>query len=434
MNLARFLGIQADAPEPIRSGSPRDVQRLATLCHHLLSATGEVSAIQLSRETVRLIRALSPEARSSFVDVLASRFGVNTEAVRKAAAAYGADPSARNLAVLQTAAESPRLELFRRMNISGGALHLLVQLRGHILEDGRPSWQPVEDDLRNLFQFWFNRGLLTLERIDWRSPAVLLEKLIEYEAVHEIQGFRDLRRRLEADRRCYGFFHPAMPDEPVMFVEIALTRGIGSKIGPLLNPNADVGDPMAADCAVFYSITNCQPGLRGVPLGSLLLKQVVDDLRLTLPGLRRFMTLSPIPGLGRWLREQPDFLRVSEHFKNGDWPKMGTASKELERVMSSLCAGYLLHAKRGKEPLDPVARFHLRNGARLERIHWLADLSARALKDSYGMMVNYVYRPREIEANHEAYTQKHQIAADSRIEFLARKSLSARKPILINGD
>ena len=431
MNLVRFLGFQANPPEEPQSGSQRDVQRVATICQKLLSTAGEVSALQLSEEAIRLVRTFTSEARSAFVDILAARFSADGESLKRAAEAYGAEPSPGNLSVLQAAAESPRMELFRRLNVSSGALHLLVQLRGHILTTERPAWNPVAEDLRNLFQFWFNRGLLTLERIDWRSPAVVLEKLIQYEAVHEIQGFRDLRRRLEADRRCYGFFHPAMPHEPVMFIEIALVRGAGSKIGPLLNPDAVVADPKSADSAIFYSITNCQPGLRGVPLGSLLLKQVVDDLRQSLPGLRRFVTLSPIPGFARWLRTRPEYGQLAPQLEKGDWSNNAAASRAIERAMTTLCASYLLNAKREKEPLDPVARFHLRNGARLEKINWLADLSERALKESCGMMVTYAYRPGEIEANHEAYSQKHRIAADSRIEFLARKSLRTGKDSLL---
>ncbi len=418
LSLAKIFGFEGGEHEP-PANPTRFVRQAVALCHKLLSTSGEVTSLKLSAEALDLVRGFDAEARSAFVDYLASEFSADTNALRKAAKAYYNDPSPKNLLELQESGESPRMELFRRLNVAPGATQVLVALRGHILEDvaRKPAWHPVEEDLRSLFLSWFNRGFLNLQRIDWRSSAAVLEKLIQYEAVHEIRGFEDLRRRLAADRRIYVFFHQAMPDEPVVFVEIALVRGTSSRIGPLLDPKAELLDPDLVDTAIFYSITNCQAGLRGVPLGSFLIKQVVDELRQTVPRLRRFVTLSPVPGFRAWLKGQPEWDSLKERMADSTWME----DKTLEPILTSLCAQYLIKAKKGKEPMDSVARFHLRNGASLERINWMADLSERGLLNSFGMMVNYAYRPREIEFNHERYADKFKVAAESKVEALVKK-------------
>jgi malonyl-CoA decarboxylase len=302
------------------------------------------------------------------------------------------------------------------MILAPGGLHVLVKMRGSLLDDGaHPHWRSIAGDLAHLLTSWFNRGFLTLRRIDWRTSATVLEKLIQYEAVHQIVGWHDLRRRLEKDRRCYGYFHPALPDEPVIFIEAALTRGMMDKVQPLLDPDSPVHDPAQADHAMFYSITNCQPGLRGVPFGSFLIKQVAEDLGQEFPRLRRFATLSPVPGFRAWLqatgREQPD------------WFVNGLPDPRLEKELMALCAHYLLHAKKGSEPLDSVARFHLRNGARLEQINWLADTSPSGMERSGGIMTNYVYRLSEVEGNHELYTRDFRIISTREIENLAKEAI-----------
>jgi len=338
-----------------------------------------------------------------------------------------------NLRQLQQVVEPPRQELFRRLNIAPGGTRALIEMRSHVLNelDSHPYLEPIAADLGHLLASWFNSGFLTLERIDWHSSAVVLEKLIAYEAVHQIQGWHDLRRRLEADRRCYAFFHSALPTEPLIFIEVALTRGTSDLIHPLLDPDAPVSDPESADSAIFYSITNCQPGLRGVPLGSSLIKQVVEDLRKSLPHLKTYATLSPIPGFRKWLGQE---LSKSESFVNHaetrkiqallEQPESAERSKwpaDLRQRLISLCAFYLLHEKRGDKPLDPVARFHLKNGARLERINWMADDSASGIKQSAGIMANYVYELADLQRNHESYTRSGKVLSSARIERLSRQ-------------
>jgi malonyl-CoA decarboxylase len=307
--------------------------------------------------------------------------------------------------------------------------------------ESKPDLELIEGDLGDLLASWFNSGFLAMERIDWNSPAVVLEKLIEYEAVHQIQGWPDLRRRLEADRRCYGFFHAALPNDPLIFIEVALTRGISDRIQPLLDPEAPVNVDVSADSAIFYSITNCQPGLRGVPLGSSLIKQVVEDLRKHLPRLKTFATLSPIPGFRKWLAQQrvsPETALIAvladdetvqalalldqDQSAEKDWPT------ELKQRLLALCAWYLLNGKRDSEPLDAVARFHLRNGARVERINWLADPSPGGMRQSAGMMVNYVYDLGDLQHNHELYAQGGEVAASGRVERLVKQLVRSRNP------
>jgi malonyl-CoA decarboxylase len=258
----------------------------------------------------------------------------------------------------------------------------------------------------------------------------VLEKLIRYEAVHEIQGWPDLHRRLEADRRCYAFFHPALPDDPVIFIEVALTRGMSSRVQPLLDLESPVKDPDAANCAIFYSITNCQEGLRGVSFGNLLIKQVAEDLGREFPRLRTFATLSPIPGFRKWLagvaKEQPEVRALLARLDSGRWFDDHAVAADMQRQLVRLCSYYLIHAKQGREPLDPVARFHLGNGARMERLNWLGDISAMGMRRSAGMMANDVYRLDEVERNHEVYARDRQIVAARRFEVLARESLAAR--------
>jgi malonyl-CoA decarboxylase len=285
-------------------------------------------------------------------------------------------------------------------------------MRSQVLReiDGGAGLQALAADLGHLLTSWFNRGFLTLQRIDWRSSASVLQKLIDYEAVHQIQGWHDLRRRLEADRRCYAFFHSALAEEPLIFIEVALTRGMSDRVQPLLDPDSAVQNPEAADSAIFYSITNCQEGLRGVPFGSLLIKQVVDDLKKSLPRIRTFATLSPIPGFRRWLTGLGRDLDP------------GQPDAKMKQRLIALCAHYLVHEKRGREPLDSVARFHLKNGARLDRINWLADTSATGLQQSGGLMANYVYDVADLERNHELYARSGQVVCSRRVQTLAKQA------------
>jgi malonyl-CoA decarboxylase len=388
-------------------------QKLIALCEALLSERGEVSGARLAAEALGLYRALDARGLDTFFDRLASHFSPDRERLQVAAAAYAADPSEEALVGLQRAVESPRQELFRRLNMAPGGIRTLIEMRGRLLPTLKEHRDRVNVDADHAHQFrsWFNRGFQELRRIDWRTPAVILERLIEYEAVHQIQGWRDLRRRLEADRRCYAFFHPTLPEEPLIFIEAALTRGIAPQVQPLIDPESPVGDPVRADSAIFYSITNCQEGLRGISFGNYLIKQVVEDLGREFPRLRNFSTLSPIPGFRAWLTSM-----------DGQWASVdvATASPDTERQLMALCARYLLEARRGREPLDPVERFHLANGASLERLNWMADTSAAGVQRSLGLMANYRYELESLERNHEAYATEYRVVASRAIQRLAK--------------
>jgi malonyl-CoA decarboxylase len=398
-----------------RTNALTKVLELSALCRQLMSERGEVSGARLSSAVVLAYQALDTNEVERFFDYLARDFSPDPAAIQRAADVYHQDPSQANLVRLQTAVESPRQEFFRRWNMAPGGTAVLVAMRRRLLQtlDTHPDRAGIDADLAHLFRSWFNRGFLVLQRIDWRTPAVVLERLIEYEAVHEIQGWRDLRRRLQGDRRCYAFFHPALPDEPLIFIEVALTRGMIGQVQPLLALDSAVDDPARADCAIFYSITNCQEGLRGVSFGNFLIKQVVEDLGREFPRVKTFATLSPIPGFRSWLNTL-----------NGQWRDLDatSASTEVRNELTGLCARYLLDARRNKEPLDSVARFHLANGARLERLNWMGDTSKAGLERSMGLMANYVYRLTDVEKNHEAYAARYEVIASPEIERLARRA------------
>jgi malonyl-CoA decarboxylase len=418
-----------------RAGVGQNTQHLVSLCEALLGERGEVSGAALARQALAAYEALDQRCRDEFFDILAQEFAPAPEAVGKAADAYRYDPTPQNLIQLQQVIDTARQELFRRLNMAPGGTAALVQMRRQVLRGlkAHPAWNAIDADLLHLFRSWFNRGFLRLERIDWRTPAIVLEKLIEYEAVHAVQGWRDLRRRLEGDRRCFAYFHPQLRDEPLIFIEVALTRGISAQVQPLLDINAPVAGTAQADTAVFYSITNCQEGLRGISFGNLLIKQVAEDLKGEFPHLKQFATLSPIPGFRRWLDGSEARVKLSmgpnaeqrlailSAIETPGW-HAGEVPEALQKLLTRLCAWYLVNAKQGAEPLDPVARFHLGNGAALERLNWLGDTSESGMARSAGMMVNYVYRLDEVERNHERYFADGTVAASRAVAKLARKS------------
>jgi malonyl-CoA decarboxylase len=411
----------------------RHTRKTVALCHALLSERGEASGAALAREALAAYRMLSGPALHAFFDILTQEFSPDPKAVEDAAGAYRQEPSQANLIRLQHVVESPRQELFRRINLAAGGTAALVEMRRRLLHDLRtqPHWAGIDADLFHLLGSWFNRGFLTLQRIDWRTPALVLEKLMQYEAVHEIQGWRDLHRRLESDRRCFAFFHPALPDEPIIFIEVALTRGMSDQVQPLLDPDSPVVDAAVADTAIFYSITNCQEGLRGISFGNFLIKQVAEDLGREFPRLKTFATLSPIPGFRKWLTEtaaaHAELTGLVGALAEADWFERAGAGTRVRTELMRLCAYYLKHAKHGKEPADAVARFHLGNGARMERLNWLADTSKTGMARSAGLMVNYAYRLKDVEHNHEAYAKEHLVVASPGLSLLARGSLLARR-------
>ena len=411
----------------VRSPQQRRAQRLARLLRTLISEKGEATGAVLARRAVALYRGLEEEGRLAFFERLAADFAPDRDAVLAAAQAYHAQPTAEHLATLQRMAEPPRQEVFRRMNMAPGGTAALLELRRALLEaiKQHPELAAVDHDLTHLLGSWFNRGFLELRRIDWRTPAAILEKLIEYEAVHEIRGFPDLKRRLERDRRCFAFFHPALPDEPLIFVEVAFVDELPADVAPILELDSVVADPRRARCAVFYSITSCQGGLKGIHFGNFLIKQVAADLHAELPNLRLFATLSPVPGFRRWLRKAlPGFAPAPELLTPealaGVVEAGALPSPEVREPLEGLLAWYLTREWEHGHALDPVARFHLGNGARLERVNWAADTSARGLAQSLGLMVNYVYDLDDVEKNHEEYVNRHRAVASGAVERLAK--------------
>ena len=422
LDLSRFLRSRNPDDPRVRAARTRDVDRTIELCRALLTERGEVSGARVAAEVLGAYQRLSEEEVEWFFDRLVTTFSVDAETVRQAAAAYRLDASPANLFALQEAVEPPRQELFRRCNMAPGGTAVLVEMRRRLLRTlgDHPHRAEIDADLTHLFRSWFNRGFLTLARIDWQTSAVVLERLIQYEAVHQIQGWHDLRRRLESDRRCYAFFHPALPQEPLIFIEVALTRAVTAQVQPLLDPDSRVDDPARATCAIFYSITNCQQGLRGVSFGNVLIKQVVDDLGKEFPNVRTFATLSPIPGFRSWLAERaataPGSISpaLATLVAKGDdiaAADIAIAPSALREEMMQRCARYLISMDDGRGVQDPVARFHLANGARLERLNWMGDTSATGLRRSYGLTVNYVYRLADLERNHDAYANKFRVAS-----------------------
>jgi malonyl-CoA decarboxylase len=400
------------------ASSPFAANELEVLCRTseaLLSITSEASAVALADLVVRRYRALKPSSRLDFFDFLLNRLGAVRQQVDQAIDGYQKAPSEDSLMRLFQAVEPRRQALLRAINMAPGGTETVMTMRADVLTllQEHPRLAPVEGDLFHVLSSWFNRGFIVLERISWRSPGAVLEKLIAYEAVHEIRGWTDLHRRLAEDRRCFAFFHPAMPDEPLIFIEVALTDGLASSIQAVLDepiPQDDTEADTRRDTATFYSITNCQPGLRGIPFGNFLIKQVVRELAgEPASTLTTFSTLSPVPGLMRWLNtaRRSSFFdatdrRVLQLLDDPSWHDDPDRAEALRPVLERACASYLVEVKRGREPADPVARFHLRNGARLERINWLADISEQGLHQSGGILVNYVYDEADIDSNHDA--------------------------------
>lgn len=430
----RFLGLSGIQQ------APADVDSVAELCRLLLSSRGEASGIALGGEVLAGWEQLSDQERERFFDVLLTEFGPNAPDMNDAIKAYATDPSPASMLAINRASEPRRQELIRRLNLAPGGTATLVKMRRFLLERlrTRPDLKPVDADFLHLFNSWFNRGFLVLRPIDWSTPANILEKIIRYEAVHEIASWDDLKRRLApADRRCFAFFHPQLIDEPLVFVEVALTDDMPDAIEGVLDEHRPSLDPSKAQYATFYSISNCQDGLRGISFGNFLIKQVVEDLRRELPNLSHFVTLSPVPGFSRWLGaemdiQQSEFISEEEReglqvLRNADWYQDDAVVEQVTPVLMVVAARYFMNGKKKDgRAADPVARFHLRNGARLERINMLADNSAKALKQSHGLMVNYLYRLDEVEANHEAFVERGEVVASSSI----RQAASARRRLL----
>ncbi len=395
-----------------RPASPpaRKNRSLAELAEALIGTAGETSGVALAREILSRFNLLDDTEKLEFFRHIAMALDIDPDAVRTALDAYQRAPSKDTYRAYSDAAEPLRQELIRRLNRVPGATGQLVRMRADLLRlgGGQPALAALDLDFRHLFASWFNRGFLVLRRINWESPAHILERIIAYEAVHAIDSWDDLRRRLEpGDRRCFAFFHPAIPDEPLIFVEVALTRGIAGSIQDLLAESREVIAEEEADTAVFYSISNCQAGLASISFGNSLIKQVVTDLSFELPGLKTFVTLSPMPAFARWLRDRD----VSP----------GPENPEILRALGAL---FLLSAKRADGlPLDPVARFHLGNGALLHEIHADADLSPKGMNQSAGVMVNYLYDLGRVTQNQETFGSGQGIAASPGVKALSAAAI-----------
>ena len=386
---------------------------LLAKCQELLHHRGEASGLALACEVISDYQALDAANRNLFFEALGDAFDADPEGIIAAANAYKTNRSNEQLTALGKAIEAPRVKLFRRMNMAPDATSVLVKMRGALLQllPDRPELKRVDTDLKHQFVSWFNRGFLELRVIDWDSPAAVLERIIQYESVHAIQGWEDLRSRLRENRMCFAFFHPAMPDDPLVFVEVALTSGIPTAIAPLIDKTAEPANQKDLDTVVFYSISNCHPGLAGVSFGNFLIKQVVEEVGKRYPKAKRYVTLSPVPGFCKWLAAEhnsPD-LDIHELRSLAKMHGTNTTDPRWEAALE-LCARYLVKERSQDLALDPVARFHLGNGASLHAIHWAADLSDKGLQQSVGMMVNYLYDLDSIEENHDAYFDQSEVA------------------------
>ena len=429
---------------------------LVKLCEDLISRRGEASGVALARLILDRYASFGQAERHAFLRAIALDFDADHEAVDEAIAAYRAAPSRARLGSLHEAAEPRSQELIRRLNLARGGTLSLVRMREDLFDlrralragdEADPALMDAVDsldsDFEHLFASWFNRGFLVLRHIDWTTPAHILEKIIRYEAVHAIADWDDLRARIEPpDRRCFAFFPPALADEPLIFVEVALTDQIAPAIAPILSRERKPLQPQAANTAVFYSISNCQKGLAGVTFGNFLIKQVVEDLTREVPTLKTFVTLSPVPGFAAWLARErradspqgllPEDVEVLRALDDPNWSADKARAETVRRALIPAAAAYFLRAKneRGR-PLDPVARFHLGNGARLDRINFLGDTSKKGLAQSHGLMVNYLYDLAAIERNHETYANLGTVVAAPAVTRELRAKLPPPRAVVL---
>ncbi|MDT0501422.1 MULTISPECIES: malonyl-CoA decarboxylase [unclassified Halomonas] len=421
------------------SGESPNHGDLVAACHALLESDGEASSIALASRALEMYECLTADERLAFFTRLSEEFAAEPSTIDAAYAAYRESRDNATLEALFEACEPRRQELFRRLNLARDGTYSLVRIREDLLGMLRkhPNLAAIDADFAHLFGSWFNRGFLMLKRMDWNTPASILEKIIRYEAVHEIRDWDDLRRRLDArDRRCFAFFHPAIGDEPLIFVEVALCKGLPARIQPILaGEDGGVEEPEEADSAAFFGISNCQTGLRGISFGNFLIKQVVQELKQELPQLKNFVTLSPVPGFAQWLAERghdenlPTELRDAiGDMQNAGWHRNDELTKTFGSRLRPLAARYLAEEKNTRGlPLNPVARFHLGNGAELHRINWLGDISTKGIEQGAGLMVNYLYVLNDIERNHENYTAHGTVACSSEVKDLVRKARKQAK-------
>ncbi|MCP4430116.1 MAG: malonyl-CoA decarboxylase [Gammaproteobacteria bacterium] len=405
------------APSSIRKHLfGEESQSITELCRMMMDSDGEYSSLLLAERILNAFEKLDEEGQSGFYELLNAEYDLDIDLLQSVLKDYQQLPDAKNLYHLTQVAEPGRQELLRRINLAQEGTRRLVKIREGLLKriKQHPELKRSDNDFRHLFNSWFSRGFLLMQPIDWTTPAHILEKIIAYEAVHEIGTWSELRSRLEPrDRYCYAFFHPSMEDEPLVFVEVALSMNIPINISEVLNIEREEIDPEEASCAIFYSISNCHAGLAGVSFGNFLIKQVATSLKQRFPQLKKFATISPAPMFRSWLQAQavanPEIATLVEQCKQ-------ELNEIVHERLRQQAARYYLHEKNSRnEPFDPVARFHLKNGAILDRINPAADYSEKGLQQSFGLMVNYVYDLARVEDNHENYMKNHQIVCSSQV-------------------
>ncbi|MFP4469609.1 MAG: malonyl-CoA decarboxylase [Bacteroidales bacterium] len=435
MNIGRFtknlVDSIADAGEKfldLRRVRGRSINNLLNLCDDLISHKGVASGIALAREVIKRYKALENKEKLAFFQELNRRMTPDLKMIKTSAEAFINKPDERTLAMLSEQMKSNRRKLFSRMIIAPDGTQEIVSMREDLLGllKDHPELRPVDEDLKNLLTSWFNPGFLILRKIDWDTEASILEKIIRYEAVHDIENWNDLKKRLAADRRCFAYFHPSLEDEPLIFVEVALTRGISSSIQSIISEESRLNGE--ADTAIFYSINNCQRGLWKIPLGNFLIKMVVTELDTELPSVKTYSTLSPVPGFTAWLRQEMEKsgsklipqkdLEALKLLQDENWYRDEAKSEALKKPLLRACANYLVLVKRGGKPLNSVARFHFGNGAQLYRINWMGNNSSHGLAESFGLMVNYLYDLKQIERNHEQYVQRGELAISKSVRSL----------------
>jgi len=423
------------------------LQRLIHEC--IYAKGGDVSARARTVELGAVYLHLPEKSRETFHDILAHDFDIDrqvlAERIKELEEARNQKEAIAAEISLKNALTPPRIILLKQFSSLPNGLKLLIDMRATLLAKAREDQRlyKLSFDIKELLSAWFDIGMLDLQEITWNSPAALLEKLIEYEAVHEIRSWSDLHQRLDSNRLCYAFFHNKMPSEPLIFVEVALVNKLSSNIQELLNKEEEKVEPEQASTAIFYSISNTQPGLAGISLGNFLIKTVAQKLSTEYDNLKHFATLSPVPGFRKWLDPKladgdEEVLRPKEIVSirtrfagdnaalklaetlSGEWWRDSETEELIKPVISRLCGQYLLEEKKRDRALDPVANFHLSNGARLEKVNWLADLTATGMERSYGIMVNYFYELSDIEKNHEDYVTRGHIVVSRSVKSLLK--------------
>ncbi len=440
VNVLKFgaLDISPDLPDS-------EIERMRQQMHECLEAKGgDVSARAHAAKLGETYLGLSDVGRTRFLSILAEEFGTDSVQIQRLASEILSEKINHSLTdlhqQLRNALRPKSLDLLTKFNSLPSGVKFLVDMRADLLRltnRSDSSLRELDKNLKSLLRSWFDVGFLDLVRMSWLTPAALLEKLIDYEAVHAIRSWSDLKNRLQTDRRCFAFFHPGMPEEPIIFVQVALVNKLSDNIHELLDESAPLLSPDKAHTAIFYSISNAQAGLSGVGFGDFLIKRVVADLKSELPNITTFSTLSPLPGFQSWLStiKESDMLTLKERdaltgvegfttlaqtLSAKDWHHSPELANALKNPLTRLAAYYLVNVKRGDRALDPVANFHLNNGARLERLNWLADTSSKGMRESAGIMVNYLYKLDEIEANHESYRRTAAAATSGTVASMAK--------------